>query len=244
MAFTHDPVPAEAGWMTHLQQAGTLDEVAAAVSQISNHFHFAYYKLYLAPMPGNCRLVQLTQASNMPPSFLEEFDAIGYSYEDLAVLRPGNRPQLARWRIDEILSNGPPEKHEMLVGLLRRHDIDMGAFVTAEPAYGPARILSFLGAREALSPKDGERLTIEALQVLERVDALDRRRRWDKAGLTELELECLELGAQGLGAYEIGRRLGLSGRTVLYLSDSICSKLGVSNIEHAVADALRCGFIR
>jgi DNA-binding CsgD family transcriptional regulator len=57
-------------------------------------------------------------------------------------------------------------------------------------------------------------------------------------------MECLLLASRGQNAHEIGHRLGLSGRTVLYLANSVCSNLKVSNLNQAVAEALRCGFIR
>ncbi len=61
--------------------------------------------------------------------------------------------------------------------------------------------------------------------------------------LTEREVEVLRLAAQGFSNKEIGRRLGISARTVQGHLANIYGKLGVNNRTAAVVEGRRRGWI-
>jgi DNA-binding NarL/FixJ family response regulator len=63
------------------------------------------------------------------------------------------------------------------------------------------------------------------------------------SGLTEREVRVLRLMADGLDTGEIGQRLFYSERTVKNIVHDITSRLHLRNRTHAVAYALRQGFI-
>jgi DNA-binding NarL/FixJ family response regulator len=63
------------------------------------------------------------------------------------------------------------------------------------------------------------------------------------SGVTEREVRVLRLMAEGLDTIEIGQRLFLSERTVKNIVHDITSRLNLRNRTHAVAYALREGFI-
>jgi DNA-binding NarL/FixJ family response regulator len=63
------------------------------------------------------------------------------------------------------------------------------------------------------------------------------------SGLTEREVRVLRLMADGLDTDEIGQRLFYSERTVKHIVHDITSRLHLRNRTHAVAYALRQGFI-
>jgi LuxR family quorum-sensing system transcriptional regulator CciR len=61
--------------------------------------------------------------------------------------------------------------------------------------------------------------------------------------LSERQLACLKLVAEGRSSPEIARELGISPRTVDdYLAEA-CVKLGARNRVQAVAEAVRAGLI-
>nr|WP_254062692.1 helix-turn-helix transcriptional regulator [Caulobacter sp. S45] len=62
--------------------------------------------------------------------------------------------------------------------------------------------------------------------------------------LTARQLECLQLAAEGHASAEIGRRLGLSARTIDDHLAVACRRLGVRSRIQAVAIALTVGLIR
>ena len=63
------------------------------------------------------------------------------------------------------------------------------------------------------------------------------------SGLTEREVRVLRLMADGFDTGEIGQRLFYSERTVKHIVHDITSRLHLRNRTHAVAYALRQGFI-
>ena len=62
-------------------------------------------------------------------------------------------------------------------------------------------------------------------------------------GLTDREVKVLKLLAEGLDTGEVGRELFLSERTVKNIVHDMTSRLNLRNRTHAVAYALRQGFI-
>jgi DNA-binding NarL/FixJ family response regulator len=63
------------------------------------------------------------------------------------------------------------------------------------------------------------------------------------SGLTEREVKVLKLLADGLDTSEVGRQLYLSERTIKNVVHDVTSRLNLRNRTHAVAYALRHGFI-
>jgi DNA-binding NarL/FixJ family response regulator len=70
-----------------------------------------------------------------------------------------------------------------------------------------------------------------------------RTTRENPAGLTQRQLEVLELVAEGLRDSEIADRLFLSERTVGHHVSAILRKLGVRNRSQATAEAVRLGLV-
>ena len=63
------------------------------------------------------------------------------------------------------------------------------------------------------------------------------------AGLTEREIEVLRLVADGFDTAEIAKKLAYSERTIKNVLHDVVSRFGLRNRTHAVAYALREGFI-
>lgn len=65
----------------------------------------------------------------------------------------------------------------------------------------------------------------------------------DSRRLSARQITCLELAAEGKTSAEIALEMGISVRTVdQYFADA-CLRLGVRNRVHAVAKAIRLGYI-
>lgn len=118
---------------------------------------------------------------------------------------------------------------------------------------------------DALAELDDEESLLEALEILDRLDAVPRatmvRRkladlgvasiprgpsrttRENPAGLTRRQAEVLELLALGLTYREIAARIYLSPKTVDHHVTAIRTKLGVNSRDQAVAEAIRLGVL-
>lgn len=78
-------------------------------------------------------------------------------------------------------------------------------------------------------------------------EAATRLLEWLPAALPELtqrELECLLLAAQGLRDLEIGERLNISGRTVLFHLTNVRTKLAAENRAQMIVLAIARGIVR
>ena len=105
-------------------------------------------------------------------------------------------------------------------------------------------------ARDQLVRARSEAREMGAGPLIAVLDALARRGRLDAPGaarggdgLTDREVEVLELVAQGLTNRQIGERLFISGKTVSVHVSNLLAKLGVSGRAEAVAVAHRRGLL-
>lgn len=64
------------------------------------------------------------------------------------------------------------------------------------------------------------------------------------ARLSARERQVLELAAEGMTPYDVGRRLYLSSATLGKYVKGFCEKLGVTEVEDAITEAKRRGLIR
>lgn len=68
--------------------------------------------------------------------------------------------------------------------------------------------------------------------------ALDPERRIDGIKLSPRQFECLEWAARGKSAWDTGRIIGISRRTVLFHLEAAKAKLDVRSMHHAIAKFL------
>lgn len=222
-----------------LQGAQTLDQLGMVIAGIGRHFGFRFYKVYRSPVPLTAVLTECLLLTDLPAAFLSDFDGIGFSTEMVSSLRAIDQAQFSQWVLQDFLNSGDADKDARLFQLSTSLGLERGVFVNIASVDGPARIMGFLGRPEPLPSWQAEQLTMVAIQVLDRIERLEKRHGLDRAGLSSLEIEALRLAAQGHEAHEIGRRLGLTARTALYITTSVCTKLGVASLEEAVSEALR-----
>ncbi len=97
-------------------------------------------------------------------------------------------------------------------------------------------VRSVAAGQSALSPE-------VARKVVQRMTAGEKSVAGPVEVLTEREVQVLQLAAQGFSNKEIGRRLGISARTVQGHLANIYGKLGVNNRTAAVIEGQRRGWI-
>jgi len=80
-------------------------------------------------------------------------------------------------------------------------------------------------------------------KALEQLAALSRAQAQSKSGLSDQELQLLQLIAQGATTQQIAQTLFLSNRTIKRKTQDILAKLGAVNRAQAVAEAFKRGLL-
>lgn len=112
---------------------------------------------------------------------------------------------------------------------------------TRRAARGDARLSTMIATVERSCGPD--ELAAALLAAPGARSAPSTRRRGSPGALTSRELQVLALIGTGCTSPEIGRRLGISAKTVEGRRQAIFAKLGVQSQAHAVSLALRSGLL-
>jgi len=226
-----------------IEQAETLEAVHGILLDVQSAFGFASYTIFNIPSEDECSLAACAFLTSTPHDFFERYDAISGLPRNpvLARMRGASRP--VQLQIDDIGTELPPELQAGFRRFLTDYGVTTTILFPMPVSSGPRRLAGFAGTRGQLSEPDIEALHVLVIQIMARIALLEQQRQWSPLGLTALERDCLTKSARGLEAVEIAADMGLSSRTVQYLTASLCRKLEVASIEHAVAKALRLQLI-
>lgn len=226
-----------------IQKAETLDDIGLSMTAIQDYLGFSHYKIYAASPDFSTPLGAQLLLHNYPNAFIDDFDALGIRVSPPAEFFDTSKALTTQWTAEQIVAELDPCQQEALRDLMRRHGIGRGVYFAMHVLDGTSRVLGFYGTRPELAEDELEELGLLGIQVIHRVRELERRESCSKVSISELEARCLELASAGLDSAEIARRLSLSVRTVLYLTNSLCRKLGVETLQQAVVAALKRGYI-
>jgi DNA-binding CsgD family transcriptional regulator len=110
---------------------------------------------------------------------------------------------------------------------------------------GPGRNGLVLFAGDAMRIADDALLDahLRCLRLFEQADRLQPGASRNRLAMSNRELDCLRLTADGKTSEEIGRLLGLSRHTTDQYLNSACQKLNAVNRTQAVSKAMRTGLI-
>ena len=227
-----------------IQSADCLNDIAGSISRLLCHFGFLYYKLFLSRLIEAGTLRQQLLLYSVPEAFLDGFDAIGGLPPAPIVIMAASERQAYQWGVADLEQKAQSfPQVRRLMDLLSHHDMSRGAYFSLPTLDGRKHILGVYGTREPLPQAEMEELNFLAIHLLDRMEVLEKRRGWQRTGISTLEMTCLEMAASGHDSAAIARRLSLSVRTINYLIGSLCRKLGTDRLEHAVIEAVRMGYI-
>lgn len=220
-----------------MRSAKTLDDMGVVLSDVQAQFGFrCYYVLDLS------RLEQTEPVSALFPFnieasllFMLEEGLSGFASR-LLMQKPGTLGPV-RWDMDELVAECMIE--DEVVTAFRAHSHIRGVSFPALGISGAPRLIGFGGDRPPLDVEEVERLNVLMVHAHEQLALIGHARTEVLRPLTDLERQVLFLAAEGEILETIGARVALSSRTIKYIMDSICRKMEVENIEHAVAVSLR-----
>lgn len=142
-----------------------------------------------------------------------------------------------QWQLTELEASGCTTP--AMSKSFRTFELVMGADFPALGMFGAPRIIGFAGSRPRLDVDELESLSVLMFQTHARLTVIGHARTERKAPLTSLERQILNLASDGESFETISAHMELSSRTINYLVDSICNKMEVATVEHAVALTLR-----
>ncbi|MGV8936771.1 MAG: autoinducer binding domain-containing protein [Allorhizobium sp.] len=230
-------------FVADIQRAETLTEIGASLATLQRQLAFSYFTLYALRPDTAMSLRSALLLHNSPDALIDRFDQMGFQPQEAKLSSESQTLVPLQWTLDEIGSDLDPAAQRRLVELLEGFGIRRGIFFSLTAVDGSSRVLSLCGDRPRLGVSEVEDLSVSVIQLLDRTGVITKRNDRGSTRLSALEIECLLLAARGQQFCEIAKNLSLSTRTVNYLADSLCRKLGADTIEHAVAKALRLEYI-
>ena len=137
----------------------------------------------------------------------------------------------------------PAGEREASESLFRRFGFLMSVAIPVHDPQGRRGIICFEGDRDQPCYTEMLELNMLGIHVYERLSSIARADRSGVNPLTGRETHCLSWTAEGKTSAEIAEILGLSEHTVNHYLNRAAKKLGTVNRTHAVAKALRRGWI-
>lgn len=224
-----------------ISKATTLATAASIIADVQCIFGFRGYFVFDASRSSDYPLGKLLDPSNLPASLIDQIDSVvgDYAAELFADCAGAFSP--VPWDLERSQSEG--RLSNCVSDMLRESRLTMGINFPALGISGKPRIVGFVGDRQSLTDAEIDQLNFLMIQMHARLSVIARDMDAEQCPLTPLERNILFSAAEGQDLSSIAVELHLSVRTVQYLTASICRKMQVVSMEHAVAVALRAGSI-
>lgn len=229
--------------LVRLRQTEHYDDADKVLRQIADRCRFSDYCVYTLPSDAETSLAACVSLTNTHATFFDGYDRLRIASRFPVFCNLIGVFQPLQWCLADIATGVDQDIRQELVDYLSEFGFERGIHLPLAAIAGPRRIVSFSGRREALVASEIETLNYLVVQIVARLIAIEQRMRLRQVELTPMEHDCLVKAAGGLEAVKISREMGLSTRTVQYLQASVCLKLSVLSMDHAVAEALRLGIV-
>lgn len=224
-----------------LQKANTVKDVGLILAEIQKMFGFLWYYVLDTSRLAEKVPVSLLFPSNIGASFFRELEEYLTDYVSIFenatdMLYP------SRCDVDDAVLKGKITKEAADVFSASR--MLRGATFPALGISGVPRIIGFSGTRSHLEIEEIEELNVITSHVHTRLTAVGRNFAGSRQALSGLEQQVISLASDSENVETIATRMKLSSITISYLIESICQKMEVATIEHAVAVTMRRRMMR
>lgn len=230
--------------LARIQACDSLTGIDACMLLLQERFGYRFYQIFAMFPTIDDSLRGRLLLYSVSEEFLDGFDAIGGLPLAPETVLATSGQHLFQWSIDELRCRDDlrPQIIE-LMQLLVQQDMLTGVYFSLPTLDGRRQVLSLLGHRPPLTLAEIEDFCFLAIHVLDRAGMLEKRLDGPRTGMSNLEIQCLEMAAAGLDTVAMAQRLSLSTRTVNYLVSSLCRKLGAERLEQALQRAMQIGFV-
>ena len=218
--------------------------VVAVLAKLAKQFGFKYFALMSAPAASDSLLEPLMVESNVPRSYLRDFDRLRLLTACPLVPLLKNMALPLCWSYEEQYDDGwPLDFPEPFRRLAKTYGMTTGVAMPFSSSDGSMFVMRLDGDRPVLTLPQLNEVGMLMLQCFRVFDRVRRTEPPPKSILTARELEVLKWTSQGKTSSEIGDILSLSDQTVnAYLNKAI-KKLDCVNRTQLVAKAIRLRLI-
>ena len=224
-------------FIDHLAESVDPDDLHKAMADVATALDLRCFA-YLS-MPHR-RGDEAQVVSTYPVAWTSHYVESHYERVDPVILRAARAPDPFEWGHGVALSELTRRQQEFF-DEAAGFGIRCGFTIPIHDGRGPVAAVTF--AADARHPAFHRSIEAHApvLQLMALYFHAHARRKLaadhvvDGAALSPRQFECLEWAARGKSAWEIGRILGISRRTVAFHLDNARAKLGVRTVYQAVA---------
>ncbi len=228
-----------------LNRAITSQDICDALTSFTGRYGLTCMLAGTLPSPKARIQERHLLVSAYPPGWMDRYLNQDYARVDPIIHRIKRDPSPFPWSEDMAL---PESEHCALAKKMFNEAADFnlraGFAVPLVTLEGAVAAVS-LGGEAVDIPPDafGMISVISTFAIARAIDIRDRNRRCQRPGLTPREIECLKWAAEGKSEWEISAILHISEHTADKHLANAHRKLGAANRGHAVALAIRWGFI-
>jgi len=229
-----------------VSKATTVKEVHDACSGVCGYFEFDFF-LYAAMMPTSFVNPNIINISGYPDEWREVYKNEEYMKVDPSVAYCTRNIVPVAW--DKLAPHKQESKAAWdMLGEARGYGLRSGVSFPLHSPTGEAAMLSFVVDEEHKDAKAKIEHAMPHVHLFnaymhEAVRKIFNADSVSIAKLTEREKQCLLWMAEGKTAWETGRILNISERTVTFHMQNTVEKLQVVNRQQAVARAVSLGLI-
>ncbi len=229
---------------SEIHAAQTPAALTAVLVRITHEFGFRCYMLIKMPPEEETLLANILVLSNLPRSYVQEFDRQKLLNKWLLSPMVLESAQPFCWMVDKSSTDNGISFAPEVVELQRRHDLTTHVAIQMHSPCGATYRMRLSGRRPRLSQVEMNEIGMLLLHTFATLQRINRAsKRPSPHHLSGRELEVVKWTAQGKTSSEIGRILSLSDHTVnAYLTNAI-RKLDCVNRTQLVAKALRLKLI-
>jgi DNA-binding CsgD family transcriptional regulator len=219
--------------LDHIDGAPTSEAVLQVFEKAIAETGADYFSATFLPRPEE-RIEDVCLAWKAPPEWRALYSAENFLHKDASVQYCRRTVMPFDWASAPYDPEAEPQAQEVID---RARDFNLQKAVVI-PIPSPSGMIGRIGVggpyfddREFHKPA----LHLLALHTFHRIEHFDGRRARQIACLTDREREVLAWASEGKTAWETGRILGLSQRTIEWHLRQTCRKLGATNRLQAIA---------
>lgn len=226
-----------------IPECKTSYDILRLTREIAKAYGFPYFSVIRLPERDERNLSALSIISNWPPELINSYDELGLLENSpvITALRRSTKPLV--WRLEDINKNRPDGLEQEVTTLFAAYGFHRGVYFSTHEASGERGAVSFSGTRDTPSNTELMELSYISNLIYEKVAEIKKPTPAPDQVLSTRERECLHWTASGKTSSEIATILELSEHTVNHYLSAACQKLGATNRAHAVARAIRAGYL-
>lgn len=239
MGKTGGDNPTRISFEKRIRECSSENDIYRLCSQMAQAFGFEYFLIIDIPTSSDKELAKLSLISSWPKTLMIEYDEnrLLENSPIIAHLRASSGPVI--WNTAAITGERPEDERRMARELFERHNIHHGVYFSTHRPDGSVGSVSFCGPHPLEDEARFLTLNYLASLIYDRLAHIREETQSPREALTELELEILNMTADGIPSREICEKLAFSEQVLNLRFAQISHKMGARNRMHAIKLAMK-----